>query len=150
MRNFRPTPLKFWLFVVGLAVSTTAAMAGECPVSGSGYAPPYTSPIGLPRCAGTIGRWTTCEICLISNGTYAEQDAYTLSYPTTGTGLQPRASFTQSTTLLPVDGFFDGLVNGHAIFRIRFTPTTNSGTWNFSTVSSDASRTAILVAFSTT
>ena len=126
-----------WVFLAFLILGPTAASAAECPISGSGYMAPYNSPIGLPRCSGTIGRWTTCEVCLISDGsTYTEQDAYMLSYPTSGTGLQPRATF-QGATSLTVDGFFDGLTNGRAVFRVRFAPTTNSGTWSFSTTSSD-------------
>lgn len=139
MRSFRTTPLALWLFAALLALGTTSAFAAECPFSGTSYQAPYTSPIGLPRCGGTIGRWTVCEVCQISNATYTAGQAYTLSYPTTGTGLQPRATFTQGTTALTVNGFFDGLTaDNRAIFRIRFAPTTNSGTWSFSATSSDS------------
>jgi len=127
------------LFVLTIAlIAASAASAGECPFSGTSYTAPYTSSINLPRCGGSIGRWTPCEVCLIANGTYTEQQAYTLSYPATGTGLQPRGTFSQNgSNLPPVDGFFDGLVNGKAVFRIRFTPTVSSGTVNFSTISTD-------------
>lgn len=133
----RSIPLLFaFLFTL---IAASAAFAGECPFSGTSYTAPYNSPIGLPRCGGTIGRWTPCEVCLISNNNYTEQQAYTLSYPASGTGLQPRATFTQNGVSLPaVDGFFDGLVSGKAVFRIRFSPTVNSGTVSYSTVSSDA------------
>jgi hypothetical protein len=131
-------PIRF-LFLLTLSfIAASAASAGECPFSGTSYTAPYNSPINLPRCGGTIGRWTPCEVCLISNNNYTEQQAYTQSYPATGTGLQPRATFSQSgINLPPVDGFFDGLVNGKAVFRIRFAPTVNSGTVSYSTVSTD-------------
>lgn len=125
-----------FLFVI---IAARAAFAGECPFSGTSYAAPYNSPINLPRCGGTIGKWTPCEVCAVANGTYSEQQAYTQSYPDAGTGLQPRATFVQNGVTLPaVDGFFDGLVNGKAVFRIRFTPTASSGTVNYSTISADA------------
>jgi hypothetical protein len=129
-----------WLTFLILAGAVGAAFAAECPLDAdpTKYAAPYTSPIGLPRCTGTIGRWTVCEICLTSDGTnYSEKDAYTLSYPTSGTGLQPRATFSQGATSLTVDGFFDGLVSSQAVFRVRFAPTTSAGRWNYSTTSSD-------------
>jgi hypothetical protein len=140
MRGLRPTVPTLLLSLSLFAAGAPAAFAAECDNSGgSSYLPPYTSPIGLPRCSGTIGRWTVCEVCQISNATYTADQAYTLSYPTSGTGLQPKATFTQGTTSLTVNGFLDGLtVDGHAIFRVRFAPTTNSGTWNFSATSSDS------------
>ncbi len=128
------------LFLLTIAVlAASAASAGECPFSGTSYSAPYDSKISLPRCGGTIGRWTPCEVCLTSNNNYTEQQAYTLSYPAAGTGLQPRATFSQNGVALPpVDGFFDGLVNSKAVFRIRFSPTVNSGPVTFSTTSTDA------------
>ena len=139
MKHLRHTSLITWLFAVLLAVAANTAFAAECPFSGTSYTAPYTSPIGLPRCGGTIGRWTVCEVCQISNATYTATQAYTLSYPTAGTGLQPRATFTQGATSLTVNGFLDSiLADGRAVFRIRFAPTTNSGTWSFSATSSDS------------
>ncbi|HJQ39642.1 MAG TPA: DUF4038 domain-containing protein [Thermoanaerobaculia bacterium] len=133
----KPIRLIFALTIALLTASV--AQAGECPFSGTSYTAPYNNTINLPRCGGTIGKWTPCEVCVVSNGTYSEQQAYTLSYPATGTGLQPRGTFSQNgSNLPPVDGFFDGLVNGKAVFRIRFTPTVSSGTVNYSTISTDA------------
>lgn len=143
MRHCRRASLTSFLFAVLLAVAASTASAGECPFSGTSYTGTYASPIGLPRCIGsTVPKWSVCEVCLLSNFVFPnEQDPYTLSYPTSGTGLQPRATLTQNgTPLPPVDGFFDGLTNGttgQAIFRIRFTPTIDSGTILFSTTSSD-------------
>jgi hypothetical protein len=145
MRHRRRASLTPFLFAVLLALAASAASAGECPYSGNSYiGTPYASPIGLPRCIGsTVPKWSVCEVCLISKAPFSnEQDPYTMSYPASGPGLQPRATFTQNgTPLPPVDGFFDGLTNGttgQAIFRIRFTPTIDSGTIVFSTTSSDA------------
>lgn len=144
MRRSRSALLTLWLFALLLAVAAPAAFAGECPLSGTSYAPAYASPIGLPRCIGTINKWTPCEVCALSEAVFTEQDAYTQSYypPPGKTELQPRATFTQGATTLHVDGFFDGLTTdpnnpNKAIFRIRFTPTTDSGMINFSTDSSD-------------
>jgi hypothetical protein len=124
MRPARFTPLTILSLLALLLVGASDAFAGECPFSGTSYMAPYTSPIGLPRCGGTIGRWAVCEVCQLSNATFTEQQAYTQSYPAAGTGLQPVATFTQGATSLTVNGFFDGItVDNHAIFRIRFAPT---------------------------
>jgi hypothetical protein len=131
MRHSRRASFTSLLFIVLLAFTASIAFAGECPLSttGPGYAPGFASPIGLPRCGGTtaVPKWTPCEVCLLSNAFYNnEQDPYIASYPASGTGLQPRATFNQSGILQTVDGFFDGLTNvtnGQAIFRIRYSST---------------------------
>lgn len=138
MRQLQQASLTFRAFVILLTLGVSTAFAAECPFSGSSYTAPYNSPIGLPRCGGTIGRWTVCEVCQISNATYTAQDAYTQSYSTPTTGLQPIATFSQGATSFKVHGFFDGIIGGKAVFRIRLAPTTNSGTWTVSATSPDA------------
>lgn len=145
MRHSRRTSIALCLFVLLLAVAAPAVIAGECKLlnnTGPAYDPAYASPIGLPRCIGTINKWTPCEVCMLSEATLTEQEAYTQSYypPPGKTELQPRATFTQGAATLHVDGFFDGPDPNDpnkALFRIRFTPTTDSGIINFSTDSSD-------------
>jgi hypothetical protein len=130
------------LIVLILLLGATAVSAGECPYSGTEYTGIYKSAAGLPRCGGgSIGKWTPCEVCMISNLDYTEEQAYMQSYPGSGTGLQPHARFTYNGTppVAPIDveGFFDGLDGTKAIFRVRFTPTTSAGTWSFALTSTD-------------
>lgn len=130
-----------WLYVILLIFATHTVRAGECPLNGSDYTDEYKSRAGLPRCKdGSIGKWKACEVCVISDEIYTEEQAYTLSHTGSVPALQPRARFTHNggAPLVDVDGFFDGLTStNRAVFRIRFTPTTNSGLWSYSTTSTD-------------
>ncbi|MFL6248387.1 MAG: hypothetical protein ACJ74H_20355 [Thermoanaerobaculia bacterium] len=145
MRHHGRASLTLCFLAVLLAVVAPVLFAGECPLAttGNNYRDDFKSAANLPRCSnGTIGKWSTCEVCAISNAGYSdERQPYLASYyPASGTALQPRATFTQSanSTSFTVDGFFDGLTSdGKAIFRIRFTPSVNSGNIHFNALSPD-------------
>jgi Protein of unknown function (DUF4038)/Domain of unknown function (DUF5060) len=128
-----------WTFIALLVFGATALSAAECPFSGTSYTSPYNSPIGLPRCSdNAITKWGVCEVCLISNGNFTAQAAYTSSYlPPPQVSLQPVATFQLGATTRTVNGFFDGIVSNKAVFRIRFTPPVG-GTWSYTTSSSDS------------
>ena len=59
----------WWMVALFGSLIVPGVFADECPVdplNSSKYQAPYTSPAGLPRCSGTITRWSVCEVCQTS------------------------------------------------------------------------------------
>lgn len=129
----------WWMVVVFVSLIVPGVFADECPVNplnSTMYQAPYASPAGLPRCSGTITRWSVCEVCQTSAAIFNLKDAYTNSYKPTSS-LQPTATFVRGGTSVTVQGFVEKIVNSRAVFRTRFSPTI-TGAWSFTTTSSDA------------
>ncbi len=140
MLKAHPHLTKTLLVALVLGLAPAVAFAAECPINinGTSYASPYSSPIALPRCSGTIAQWSVCELCLISNADYTDQTAYKNSYlPPPSIGLEPVAKFINGSQAVSVHGFFEKLSGTKAVFRVRFTPPIQ-GSWSVTATSSDA------------